>query len=81
MDTVNELAAKYQPQAVVYVPDQLEFWFAAISKARAPHAVFSLMNEFRARTWTDQQRAEMSRHYIRHLALIERLQEYSECST
>lgn len=45
----------------------LSDWLERVSKAEGKAELFKILDEFRPLTWTDNERSQMSRHYIQVL--------------
>lgn len=46
---------------------EVSIWTQRIRKAQNAKEVFAILDEFRPLNWTDQERAEMSKYYVRKL--------------
>jgi hypothetical protein len=55
----------------------LSVWITRLNKARKRREVFNILDEFRPLPWTDEQRATISKLYIRLLDKVSDVQEES----
>jgi hypothetical protein len=48
----------------------LHDWLARVSKAGTRKEIFAVLDQFRKSSWTDEECAQMSKHYIRMIELV-----------
>lgn len=66
----EQIAAEQQRReaAALALPEtDINFWLARVRHCNTPAEVFSTLDAFRPGAWTDEQRAELSRAYMRVL--------------
>jgi hypothetical protein len=64
--------AHWMRQTEIAVPATLDIkdWLSKIKFARSRNEVFAILDKFRPLEWTDEDRATMSKTYIRFLSLL-----------
>lgn len=62
----QEKTTKHQAE-VSLPPTSLTHWLACINETTCTEEVFEILDEFRPLSWTDQERASMSKVYMRQL--------------
>lgn len=48
----------------------LHDWLGRVSKAGTRKEIFAILDQFRKSSWTDEECAQMSKHYIRMIELV-----------
>lgn len=64
------VAIREQKSQLIDALSSLDYWLTRVRQAGGRQEMFDILDEFRSLSWTDEDRAQMSRTYVRRLESV-----------